>query len=365
MSRVLTMRFDAYYSDGRSAQRERVTVFAGARGLAIQDGEGDPLGEWPYRGLHLLEEVYRNQPVRFRHDEQGDATLTCEDGNILKAIKARSGQGFGPAGLFRASRTTALLAVTGLLAVGALAVLLLPRLAGPLTALVPAAWEEALGDRVVAQIAAARPFCRGEAGMAALERLSARLTAGKELSFPVRIEVSSREGVNAFAVPGGRIVVLRELISKANGPEEVAGVLAHEIAHGLERHPMRGLVRALGLKMVAGALLGDATVIEEAAGRFGQLLLIFAYTREDELAADRLAVALLNRAGMRGDGLLSFFRRLEAANAGAAGLPRLLSTHPLTSERIELIEAMSTGRGDVMTKAEWAALRAICDRQSA
>jgi predicted Zn-dependent protease len=356
----MTGRFEAFYTDGRSAARQRVTVLPGVEGLHIHAAEGARLAAWPYRGLRVLEEVYPDQPVRFGHRAHGEATLTFEEGRVLADLERVAGRKLGGAGWLHIPPRLAFAALTVSLVFVAGLFLALPRLAGPLAALVPPAWEEALGERVVDEVTAGHPFCEAPGGVAALDTLTARLTAHADAPYPFRVRVSSLPGVNAFAAPGGQIVLLRELIRTARSPEEVAGVLAHEIAHGAERHPMQGLLRALGLQLLFSALLGDAGALEAAAGRFGQLLLVFSYTREDELAADRVGAALLNRAGLRGDGLVTFFRRLESERQGQAGLPRLLSTHPLTEERIARLETLATGAGPAMSKSEWAALRAIC-----
>lgn len=187
-----------------------------------------------------------------------------------------------------------------------------------------------------------------------------RLTAKVRAPHPLRVRVVAVGGVNAFAAPGGQIIILKGLIEAAQSPEEVAGVLAHEISHSLERHPMEGLMRAMGLQLLFGAVTGDFGTLDSAAGNFGQMLVLFSFTRGDEMDADRIGIGLLNRAGIRGDGLRDFFDRLAKSGAGAPGLPSLLSTHPVSEERVAQIRALATGRGDAMSPNDWTALAAIC-----
>lgn len=355
------MQFDAYYTDGQSAERRRVRVLLATQSLRISASGGQPLGEWPYAGLRLMEEVYRDQPVRLQHPSRGEATLTFDSAAILDAVRSQAGVRLRGASLLpRSPLAVALLSAVALAAVVAGIVLALPRLVEPLTGLVPERWEQALGEKVAAHLAQDHPFCEQAAGMAALEALTARLTATAETPYPFRVRVSSRPGVNAFAAPGGQIVILKDLLATAQTPEAVAGVLAHEIAHGLERHPLKGLLRAVGVQLLFNALIGDVTALDDFVEQFAQILLISSYTRADELAADRIGMALLNQAGIRGDGLVAFFQHMEAKQAGAAKVPQLLSTHPLTRERIELVESLAKAQGSAMSPGEWAALRAIC-----
>ena len=122
--------------------------------------------------------------------------------------------------------------------------------------------------------------------------------------------------VNAFAAPGGHVVVLSGLIDEAKSGDEVAGVLAHEIAHVIHRHPMESLVRAMGLAVLAEALSGDGL-----GGTAAMLLAVTAYSREAEAEADATAVALLEGSrGLRSVGLDRFLwphgRRRKTVGGG-------------------------------------------------
>ena len=144
--------------------------------------------------------------------------------------------------------------------------------------------------------------------------------------------------VNAFAAPGGHVVVLSGLIDEAKSGDEVAGVLAHEIAHVIHRHPMESLVRAMGLAVLAEALSGDGL-----GGTAAMLLAVTAYSREAE--ADATAVALLEAAGYDPLGLTDFFGRMagEEKRSGAGLIPSYLSTHPPSEARVRMIDNLAAG----------------------
>jgi predicted Zn-dependent protease len=355
------VRHPASYTDGRSARRHEVSVQADASALHIYSAEGALLDAWPYAGLYTAEEVTATGPVRLRHRRHAEATLTLASVVPLREVEARAGRRLGGHPWLRPTLVAGLLAVL-LLAAGVLAAAWgLPRLAAPLAHWVPPAWEQALGERVVGQIAQGHSFCTRAAGQAALMRLVGRLAAQAELPFALQVHVLPSGTVNAFATPGGHIVVLQGLLRAVASPEELAGVLAHEIAHVAQRHPMQNVIRNAGTALLVQAVTGDASSLDAIAARFGQTLLLNAYSREDELAADRIGVELLNRADIRGDALAAFLRRLSAAQPGAEGAPPWLSTHPATAERIALIEAQARGRGRALSDAQWRALRGMCE----
>lgn len=354
------MRLQGHFTDGRSTAREAVRVMLAAEALHIHSEEGALLQSWPYEGLRLLEEVYAGQPLRLHHRAFGDATLTLDDSAALARLEHLAGSRLGGQSLIRPRLMVALVAGIVLAVIVTGLVLGLPRLAGPLAALVPSEWERALGERVVSQLAAEDQLCGGAAGAAALEGLVRRLSASAEPPHPLRVRVAAVPGVNAFAAPGGQIIILKGLIEAAETPEEVAGVLAHEIAHSLEGHPLEGLMRAMGLQLLIGAVTGDFGILDSAAAGFGQMLVLFSFTRADEMAADRIGIDLLNRAGIRGDGLRRFFERLQEMQGGASAPPSLLSTHPLFEERVGQIDALAAGKGEALDAETWAALQNIC-----
>ena len=155
------------------------------------------------------------------------------------------------------------------------------------------------------------------------------------------------------------MVVLSGLIDEAKSGYEVAGVLAHEIAHVIHRHPMESLVRAMGLAVLAEALSGDGL-----GGTAAMLLAVTAYSREAE--ADATAVALLEAAGYDPLGLTDFFGRMagEEKRSGAGLIQRYLSTHPPSEARVRMIENLAAGdRGQTgkLSPRTFKVLQGICE----
>jgi beta-barrel assembly-enhancing protease len=151
--------------------------------------------------------------------------------------------------------------------------------------------------------------------------------------------------VNAFAVPGGHIYLNRGLIERARNESELAGVLAHEIAHVEHRHGIDQMERAQGANLALTAayvLMGRApSGAEEALIGVGGNLYFARHSREAENEADRSAVALLVRAGISPQGLPSFFNvLLEEQRRRPSTVEQWFSTHPLTTDRVANTQAM-------------------------
>lgn len=185
----------------------------------------------------------------------------------------------------------------------------------PRLALLP---EDALADEVV-------------------ERIGVRLTAGS--SYPYHFHVARDPAVNAFALPGGVVVVNTGLLMSADNADEVAGVLAHEASHVERRHALRNMIRALGLRAVMAVVMGDyaASVWGDMAGELADL----AYSRDLEREADLEGLNMLRRAGLPAAGMADFFAKMAAREDGEIDL---LSSHPASEERLEALRlAMQAG----------------------
>ena len=180
--------------------------------------------------------------------------------------------------------------------------------------LMPQQSREALGRNFVAALAKDCKACETPASRAALDRLTQRLTAAASSSpMPVRVMLLDWRLVNAFAMPGGQIILTRGLVQTAGSPDEVAGVLAHELGHALELHPETGLVRAMGLAAAAQLIFaGSAGTVSNV----GLVLTQLRYTRIAEREADAHALRMLKGAGISSQGLR---RLLRAPRGQAAG----------------------------------------------
>jgi predicted Zn-dependent protease len=161
--------------------------------------------------------------------------------------------------------------------------------------------------------------------------------------------VLREETINAFALVGGHIGIHTGLFMLSQNESELAGVMAHEIAHILQKHQARTIAGANRASWASLAALAVAVLAAKASSSSGQVAEAAAtaatayqiqthldYTREHEREADRVGLTLLERAGFDPNGMASFFERLMRANRlnEFKGAPSYLRTHPLTTERI-------------------------------
>ena len=257
------------------------------------------------------------------------------------------------------------------MAVGAIALMIfviIPAMAGTMATLIPIERETAWGKSVVAQME--RFFggdnlgelrCTNEAGLAALDTMVERLTSQTNVAYDLNVSVFDHGMVNAFAAPGGQVVLMRGLIEKAETAEEVAAVLGHEIGHVEHRDATRNTLRAAGSAGILSMVLGDFTG-GSAAVIIAETMLSTSYTREAEAEADVYAMDMLNNAGVSADGMAVFFDGLS--DLGGLELPEYLSSHPATDLRANAARNFAAEQGDtspILTDAEWQALRGVCD----
>lgn len=155
--------------------------------------------------------------------------------------------------------------------------------------------------------------------------------AGAEDHVRLQFRSSPAVGPNAFALPGGTIVLLDELVEAAESDDEIVAVLAHELGHVEERHTMRHVLQTSAGGVLLAAVIGDLVSVTSYAAALPAFLLNARYSRDFEREADGFAFALLDRAGIDRAHFVRFLTRLEQTHG--SGLPGFLSTHPRAEER--------------------------------
>lgn len=339
---------DAIHYDGLSAARHAVRVRPFADGFRLE-GDGVPPDLHRWSDVTALGQAGGRSTYGIK-GRQGWRLIfdgpPPEDFAIHLPLPARYGRWIDRIGL-----TRAVLLFTAVAAALVFIVLQTPTWVAPY---VPRSWENRLGDAMVGDLGGRT--CLASGGRAALDRLAAEL--GGKASGVRSVAVVDMALVNAAALPGGRIVLFRGLIDKAETPDEVAGVLAHEIGHVRNRDVMAALIRQFGLSILLGGADGGA------AGALGGLLSL-TYSRAAESAADRYAIAALRNAAIAPDGTASFFDRMSGASGGERieRATSWISSHPLSAER-KAAFANSRVAGKTyrpaLDAAGWKALRTMC-----
>ncbi len=166
-----------------------------------------------------------------------------------------------------------------------------------------------------------------------VNRVGQNVVLHSDAKVPFTIKVIDSDEVNAFALPGGFFYVNKGLILAADNESELAGVMAHEIAHVAARHAMEGQGKGtlMNYGMLAGIIFGGpiaATVLQNGGGILGGLAML-KFTRADEQEADNLGVQYLYAAGYDPTGLSTMFEKLAARNKKKPGtISKLFSSHP-------------------------------------
>lgn len=157
-----------------------------------------------------------------------------------------------------------------------------------------------------------------------------------------RVTIAASEDPNAFALPGGQIVLLTGLVTTAEASDEVAAVLAHEIAHATLRHGLRNIVHSVGSSIALGLVFGDAGGLGQLAGEAALLVSSNAYSREQESAADAEGARMMAAAGLDPLALARFFERMaDVPGTELNGAMSWLSTHPEHEERRKAIAELA------------------------
>lgn len=195
--------------------------------------------------------------------------------------------------------------------------------------------ERALGEQVFAQTSAGLKMLDDQTIKPFVDDLAQRLSAAQPSPYKLKFHVADNEAVNAFAVPGGHIVVFTGLLRAADSAEEVAGVLAHEVQHVVQRHSLKALARDAGWRAIWAMAIGDIGFASQLAHELTGL----EFSRSQELAADRAGYELLQRARIDTQGMIRFFEKLSAKDLKGVAL---LSSHPLSAERKAALEGLET-----------------------
>ena len=356
-------RFPAAYFDGERSAPKAATVQRIDDRLLIRFGSGTPDIEWPVEEVRLTEEVHPNQPARLRHLRQDSGRLVITDPHGIDEIlhltrRLRRRDYRHRAATKRAAFWIAMLvlAVVGIWRG-------LPLAAEPIASIVPLGWEEALGRAVQKQIVAffgRSGTCRGTAGHRALRKLVNRLGSSIRHRYSFRITVLNSPLVNAAAAPGGYVIVFRGLIDKSDSPEALAGVLAHEIGHVVERHGTENIIKVLGISAILSTMTGNTSGVVGESTSVVTELIAKGYSRDAEREADEIAIRILNRINIKGVGLVSFFQWVAKQRGGSSRLGNYLSTHPDPLERAATIRSKSRGTQPAMSAEEWQAVRTMC-----
>jgi Zn-dependent protease with chaperone function len=356
------------YYDGRSLIPQHVTLIVEPEHLRLRFADGTTR-IWPFHELQQIPGRYSAEEVRIERERDRQETLVIPGAGILFAIHEQAGARAGhfrrPAPPVKRVYWGVIAALTSIAAIYGIFTWGIPWLARPITAAIPLSWEAKLGQMIQQEFTAQEQTCQNPTLLHALNNIMSRLTEPLDhLPYTFQVTVVDSPLVNAMAAPGGYVLIFRGLLQDTDSPEELAGVLAHEMQHVLLRHSLHLVVQHVSVGFLLAALSGDASGMVAFALQAVHTLQTLAYSRTAEYQADEQGFRLLQQAGINPEGMLTFFLKLKKQQAGAIEL-RYLSTHPATDDRLAHLKRLmpaSAGRYQSFPfQSEWAELTTLCN----
>jgi Zn-dependent protease with chaperone function len=360
----------AIYFDGVTGAPRSVTLTLGDSALAIASAQETPV-RWDYSAIeHLSAPDHRLRLALAK--SASTARIEVRDPDFAKAAKIRLGfltQQVEASERRQRHRVVewSIAAVVAVMLVGAVG---MPSIAELMLPLVPLSADVQLGamahQNEKAGFSEKGPFeCGGEgekerAGQAAFLKMVNRLEAAAGLPVSLHPFVIRTKNINAVAYPGGYVHVLNGIIQYTQSPDELAGVIAHELGHVSYRHGTRGVLHRAGLYFMFGMVLGD--VIGSGGLIYAaQEVLANRNSRSQEAQADAFSARLMNGIGADSHALANMFERMMKAG-GQSRYPLLLRDHPTDADRVAAIRATPRPQNPAptLTAQEWQALKQIC-----
>lgn len=362
---VTTRRWEweGFYYDGRTAAREAVTLSLEGNRLRIRRADGSTM-LWPLSLVRQTQGGYSTEQIRIEFGDDPAEALLVNDPAFAAEIRAASP--VAKRAVRRQWKTSHILgwSAAALAIVIALYVWGGPALASWAANRLPASWEVAMGESLAEHVVRDGRVCADADSVPELRAVLTRLIdAGPPSPYPFHVLVVRDTVVNAFAAPGGFVFLNSGLLKAAETPEELAGVLAHEIQHVTLRHSTRAILREVPLRVALGSVSGGSGI--EATASTVASIGALRYRRADEAEADREGMRLLQAAQIDASGMISFMRTLDEEHGDAPEFVMYLSSHPRTADRIAELEALATQSRyesrPVLDAAAWQRLRSLCD----
>jgi beta-barrel assembly-enhancing protease len=304
--------------------------------------------EMPLAGLKITRGGYNNEHIFLEHAAQPGWSISTNDPQFLKDPQIQSHPDIAPLvrTLPREHRGHGL-AIAALVMIGLLLAAIIALVAArdwiveKIADRIPVSWEIKMGEQFFDQVKAEGKLVSDNGRSNQVATITRPLLDAVGTGYAFHFHIIEDTNINAFAVPGGHIFIHTGLLAAADTPEEIAGVLGHEIAHVTERHGFRSLINAAGLYLIVQFFFGDTTGLMAVLTDGSQMLLRQGYSRNFERQADDVGWEYLVKANIDPRGMIRFFKRLkeeEAKYPQLRGSLQLLNTHPTSDERMQRLE---------------------------
>jgi len=351
----------ARYADGRAAVFSDVEIELGAETLVIRRAEG--VITWDYADLVRADDKNGRIVLRRRKPDTGERLMLADwYADELKAVAPHlmRARAQGVEGRLTVVSLVALAwSLAGAFLVG------VPYAAEPLATAMPERYRAQIADISWSQVDRFAIQCDdADEATEILNNLAYRMMEASDVPNrdAIWITIADADFPNAFALPDDSIVVTDELIGMAQHPDELTGVLAHEIAHIEHNHIMKNVIRQIGAGIFFDVVFGGAGA-GQAIAIASINLAGLRYSRDDETDADGRGMDYLDAASISTGGIATMFDRFRAYEeaAGLSDIPTMLSSHPASEERAVAARARARqGLAPSLTDREWRIVRQAC-----
>lgn len=324
--------------------------------------------EWKFDRCHIVDDITIDDYARVENLDDLNQKLVVYDSDFPNIIRSK----FAFKKKFsRSSLNTSKLRRYGLwsfllilIAAPLTYFFALPKMSDLISEKMPVWAEKRLAENYINLLAPEKSRCKDERRLEKLNLIMNKLLdSSPDTRYKFNLTVVKSDIVNAFALPGGDIVFFSALIEESDNPEQVAGVMAHELQHVINRHGTKGLVKQLSFDVILSALTGSSDG-GNAAVQAVKLAGILKYGRDFEEEADREGVKMMIKSNINPNGMVEFFEKI---NNKEEDLPKYLeyfSTHPKTVSRIDNLKDYANRYSDkpetLFTKKEWEDIKKIC-----
>ncbi|MBS0319352.1 MAG: M48 family metallopeptidase [Proteobacteria bacterium] len=322
--------------DGRSAAGNPVALAIDGTTLAATLADGEAR-RWALRDVTVAE-GFEHAPRMLRLDDEGVIEVTAGTGDLAVALRAAGVQD-GPVVRMQRHRYAAVLGLVLCIAVGIFAYDAgLPAAARVAAEHVPPEVEQRIGAQLRdhADDMFLKPSRLPAERTASLDRRFAQLAAQAAPGVTYQVvwrRMYDLHAINAFTLPGGTIVMLDGLTDVASD-DALVGVFAHELGHVVHRHTLRQMFQVAGIGGAVGLVFGDASATLTTVAA---MVLTVGYSRDMEREADAFAATALKASGIPVEPLAEFLATMQAREDERGQVPQFLSTHPVSSERIDAL----------------------------
>ncbi len=336
--------------------------------LTLEDGS---TVTWPYEEIRQTQGFYRGEEIRLEHGKEPPELLVLQDVGFLSAIHRvaprKAGHLHNPVTRRRRRHLTVIACLCLFLFLAVQYMWGIPGFAAVLASHIPVSWEERMGRAILDSLAPHLDRCTHPQRVKLINAIAKRLSAtDPDNSYDYSVTIVRSSIVNAFALPGGYIVVFQGLLEKTDTPEELAGVIAHEIQHIAQHHSTRRIIEEISTALMIAAVAGDASGLAAFGIEGARMMGSLQYSRSHEEEADVEGMKMFVAAGLDPNEMIRFYETVLASEpAGESKAWKYLSTHPPTSERIATLKRLSRQLPSRSVKLlpylDWHSARRACE----